>query len=506
MGYGRCEAPRISQIEMTTMRMNLSPTTIDALMPRERTYVVSDAEIPAMQVRVYPSGARTLYLRYRSPLTHKKVRFRLARWPNVAGVTAAKVELLRQARADAFLALGQLGRGSDPHHDRRAEQSKAQADLNARRREQAEYADQQSRRKTFGQVAEETLEDPQVAALKSWPRVDGQVRYHWERSDAEVWNRPIEDLGLSDFKPRIDALLRAGKLGSARQARKHAGMVLTFGAQMDYMAGNCLASLRIKRPKNIPETARALSIDELGAAWVASMEVCEPWGTAFRLLMLTGCRKTEVLSLAWDLIGDDDGAHFVIPKEIEKMERGRRVELSELAAKQLASITRRDGARYVFENKAGDGWIIGYEKAKQAWMKRTMSLIEKHGGTGRAFRLHDLRHSLKTWAAGARIDEDVSEAMLGHKRQGISGRYNHARLIPEQREALERYAHVILTAAQRFELRPPLTQGAQEASDSSNTLAALVIPAPIDSQDCGEFTREEGDQDPSRSLDMVDCI
>ena len=130
---------------------------------------------------------------------------------------------------------------------------------------------------------------------------------------------------------------------------------MAYAVRMGYCQGNPVSALRIARKGQDARTAaRALDSLELGAAWVASFDIQEPWATAYRLLMLTACRKTEVFSIAWDLIGDTDGAHFWIPAEIEKVERGRRVELSELAAKQLASIKRRDGARYVFENRTGD--------------------------------------------------------------------------------------------------------------------------------------------------------
>ncbi len=151
---------------------------------------------------------------------------------------------------------------------------------------------------------------------------------------------------------------------------------------------------------------------ELGAAWVAAFDIKEPWATAYRLLMLTACRKTEVFSIAWDLIGDEDGAHFWIPAEVEKMERGRRVELSELAAKQLASISRRHGGRYDFEDRLGKHWLTGYEKIKGAWTDRTIEILKEHGQPGKPFRLHELRHAFKTWAASERIDEDVSEQIL----------------------------------------------------------------------------------------------
>ena len=429
------------------MRAKLTARTIDDLKSRERGYVVSDQETPAFQVRVYRSGSRSLYVVYRSPLTRRKVRYRLARWPKAKGETAAKNELVRQARADAFEALVQVGRGIDPQHERRVEREQAKAELEARRAVKAE----RERRKTFGEVAEEMLEDPHVAALKSSNRIESQLRFHWQKSDAEVWDRPIEDLRLSDFRPRIEAFLRAGKIGLATQARKHAGMVLTFAVQMDYLAGNRLSSYRMRRPKNLPQRSRALSLNELGALWVASKEVKEPWATAFRLLILTACRKTEVLSIAWDLIGDDEGAHFYIPKEIEKMERGRRVELSEAAAKQLAAFPRLDGSRFVFENRTGDGWIKGHDKTKRAWIDRAIEIGEEHGVEVSTFRLHDLRHSFKTWATETRIDDDVSEAVLGHKKPGIAGRYDHARLVGPQREALEAYADAILANAARFE-------------------------------------------------------
>ena len=428
-------------------RQRLTPKLIDDLDAREKRYEVADVTTPAMKVRITSNGAKTLSAVYRSPVTHRKSRVWLGRWPTAPGTD--KADFLRRVRIEAAQVLAEVARGEDPALLRR-ESKRARRE----RDKAALVADRQAERRalTFGAVAEEYLDDANTANLRSWSRIESQIRFHWQRSGEAVWNTPIDEVRAPQFKTRIDGFIRERKWGSAAQAKKHAGYVMTFAVRMGYAQGNPVSALRITRKGlDARTTARALDPVELGAAWVATFDIKEPWATAYRLLMLTACRKTEVFSMAWELVGDEDGAHFWIPAEVEKMERGRRVELSELAAKQLASISRRDGARYVFEDRLGKHWLTGHEKTKAAWTDRTIEILKEHGRSGTSFRLHDLRHAFKTWAASERIDVDVSEQILGHRKQGISGRYNHARLIPEQREALESYANAIAAAGKQFE-------------------------------------------------------
>lgn len=428
------------------MRVRLTPKTIDDMEARTKRYEVADVTTPALKVRITRNGAKTLSIVYRSHVTHRKARVRLGRWPTAPGTD--KTEFLKQIRIEAAQVLAEVARGEDPALVRR-ETKRGRKERDRAAREASRLEERRSR--TFGSVAEEYLDDPNTANLRSWGRIESQIRFHWERSGEAVWRTPIEEVTAPHFKPRIDAFIRERKWGSAAQSKKHAGYVMNFAVRMGYAQGNPVSALRITRKGlDARTTARALDPMEVGAAWIATFDVKEPWATAFRLLMLTACRKTEIFSLAWDLIGNEDGAHFWIPAEVEKMERGRRVELSELAAKQLASMSRRDGARYVFEDRTGKRWLTGHEKSKDAWTARTIEILKEHGRSGTPFRLHDLRHAFKTWAASERIDEDVSEAVLGHRKVGISGRYNHARLIPEQRDALERYADSIVRSAASF--------------------------------------------------------
>jgi hypothetical protein len=110
-----------------------------------------------------------------------------------------------------------------------------------------------------------------------------------------------------------------------------------------YAWGNPISALRITRKGQDTRTvARALDLTVLGAVWFVAFDIKAPWATAYRLLILMACRKTWVFPIALDLTGDEDGAYFCIPADVEKMGWGRRVELSELAAKQRASIPRRD--------------------------------------------------------------------------------------------------------------------------------------------------------------------
>src|SRR5262245_1863154 len=48
------------------------------------------------------------------------------------------------------------------------------------------------------------------------------------------------------------------------------------------------------RPAVVPRRERVLSDDELKAAWQAAEHLCWPFGSALKLLILTGARREEI--------------------------------------------------------------------------------------------------------------------------------------------------------------------------------------------------------------------
>jgi integrase len=131
---------------------------------------------------------------------------------------------------------------------------------------------------------------------------------------------------------------------------------------------------------------------------------------AIRLLLLTGCRLREVLDLRWVDV-DLSRKRLLLPDS----KTGRRtILLSTLAVNLLAQLPRSGSC--VFPGLDPD--------RPRTDLKRPWELIRKHAGL-EGVRLHDLRHSYASIAAGAGLGLPVIGRLLGHTQASTTARYAH---------------------------------------------------------------------------------
>ena len=133
---------------------------------------------------------------------------------------------------------------------------------------------------------------------------------------------------------------------------------------------------------------------------------------AIRLLMLTGCRKNEILTLRWDHVDLRAAALRLADTKTGP----RTVSLSPAAASLLAGLPR----------KAANPWVFPGRKKG-----RHMRSIDDAWKTVRAraglddVRLHDLRHSYASRALALGETLPMIGRLLGHSRIATTARYAH---------------------------------------------------------------------------------
>ena len=114
---------------------------------------------------------------------------------------------------------------------------------------------------------------------------------------------------------------------------------------------------------------------------------------AIRLLMLTGCRKSEILTLRWDDV-DRTAGEF----RLRDGKRGpRMVPLTTPVLKVLDGIERGEGNPWVIRSKKPGAWL---PDLTYYWNR-----IQVHAGLD-GVRVHDLRHSHASRALRARREPD----------------------------------------------------------------------------------------------------
>jgi integrase len=159
------------------------------------------------------------------------------------------------------------------------------------------------------------------------------------------------------------------------------------------------------------------------------------------MLLLTGARRGEVLSMKWNDIDLDRGI-WVKPGSTTKQKTEHRVPLSKPALRLLAEIQiKGENSAHVFPGLAGHRVEI-----KKDWAE-----ICRSAGITNA-RMHDLRHTFASVLASEGLSLPVIGALLGHSQVQTTARYSHLFDDP-LRQATER-AGAIVTGAPAAEVIP----------------------------------------------------
>lgn len=181
---------------------------------------------------------------------------------------------------------------------------------------------------------------------------------------------------------------------------------------------------------------RALSDEEIPAVWSVAEAVGYPFGPFVRLLLLSGCRRTEIAGLQWSEI-DLDQNTITVPAERYKTGRTLVVPLSPPARELIEDLPRHSEGDYMFSTTGGRRPISGYSKMKRRFDAALAARCEAEGRESFDFDLHDLRRTVRTNLSALRVPPHVAEAVLGHVVTGIQKHYDKWTYIDEKREALE---------------------------------------------------------------------
>jgi integrase len=136
----------------------------------------------------------------------------------------------------------------------------------------------------------------------------------------------------------------------------------------------------------------------------------QPVINAVRLLMLTGARLTEIQTLKWEHVRD---RVLVLP---DSKTGAKRIVLGKEAADLLSGIKKLPDNPYVITGKVkGRHW----NDLERPWrrMRAKADLPD--------LRIHDLRHSFASFAAGAGESLPMIGKLLGHSQAQTTARYAH---------------------------------------------------------------------------------
>jgi len=133
---------------------------------------------------------------------------------------------------------------------------------------------------------------------------------------------------------------------------------------------------------------------------------------AIGLLILTGARLTEILTLKWDYV-DFENAVLRLP---DSKTGPKQIYLNDAAIGLLRTMPRMHGNPYVIAGKKAGARLVNLQKAWRR-IRAAANLPD--------VRIHDLRHSFASMAVGAGISLPKIGKLLGHTQPATTNRYAH---------------------------------------------------------------------------------
>lgn len=369
----------------------LTKRNVDALAPQAKDHFAWDAEVSGFGVRVLPSGVKTYLIQYRAGGRTRRVA--------IGKHGAITVEQARKVARDLF---GRIARGDNPAEaaavERRAPSVRALGE-----RFLSEHAAQRCKPSTAGEYrrALDLFIAPAMGAFRvcDVTRADVAALHHAHRDKPYQANRTLGVLS------------------------KMFNLAEVWGLRPD-------GSNPCRHVPKYPEKKRERYLSDAELARLAGvLAACEAEGSetpfviaAFRLLILTGCRLSEIQTLRWEWIVQNT---LLLP---DTKTGARRIPLSAQARAVLASLPRSAGAAHVIEGARAGAHVTDLQRP---WRR-----IRARADLPDA-RIHDLRHTYASRLASRGETIQMVGKLLGHTQLQTTMRYAHLADDPV-RQAAER--------------------------------------------------------------------
>jgi integrase len=386
------------------LRTRLSKRSCDAAVAQGTGWsIVWDTELRGFGLRVLPSGTKTFVAFYRSQAGEKRL------------VSIARFGELTpdEARQQARKILADAVRGGDPAQERK----------------------RLRRALTVRQLSVLYLEEHSRPHKRSWR--DDQQRF--AKYIVPAWgSRKAQGIR------RVDVAALHREIGE--QGRYVANRTLALVSHLFSWAER-----EGLLPEGHPNPARGVRRfrEESRDRWLRPAEVQaiveavedEPSvhvRAYFWLILLSGCRKRELLRVEWCDVDFDSG---LLRVRNTKNDRNHFVPLTDPAQQVLKDLPQTKGWPYVFAGaRRSEHWTVG--RVDAAWRR-----IRKAAGCEDA-RLHDVRRTVGSWLAQAGASLHLIGQVLNHRSPTTTAVY--ARLSNDNvRAALEDHSRAVLAAAVR---------------------------------------------------------
>ncbi len=354
----------------------LTKRAVEALKANGADTVYWDGELTGLGVRVRKSGRKNYVLQTR---VDGKLR-----WFTIGQHGRVTVD---EARAAALEILATTNKGIDPR------------DANAKREAEPVMAE----------LGRRFLEEYVPVHCK--PSTQGEYR----RSVELFIDPAIGDMRISAVQRKDIAKLHHDMRDKPYQANRTLGVLSkmfslaeVWGLRPD--GSNPCRHVKRYKERNRERFLSPEETERLGEVLREAEDEMPSAVAAFRLLLLTGCRLSEIQFLRWEYVKDDC---IELP---DAKTGGRVVPLGPEARAVLADLPREDGNPWVIRGRLPGSHITDLQKP---WRRiRARAGLED-------VRIHDLRHSYASRALALGESLTMIGKLLGHTQVQTTARYAH---------------------------------------------------------------------------------
>jgi len=389
---------------MAEPRRRLTRRLVETAKPGSRDIFLWDAEATGFGLRLSPSGRRVYVLQYRFEGLSR--RYTIGRHGSPWTVETARREALRL--------LGGIAGGRDPQREKQG----ARTDM------------------TVGELCDLYLVDGmRLAKPVSVAGAENDIRNHIKpllgrRKAAGITPADVERLlldvadGKTARRNSRGPKGRAARVRGGREAANSAvttlSAALSFGVRRGVRPENPALLVRKFPGRRVERFLSPAELGRLGEVLAASeaLGIVSPFAiAALRLLILTGCRKSEIVQARRAWVDETHGC-LNLP---DSKTGPRTVRLGEAALVVIRGLPVVHGNAFLLPGKV-DGQPI--QDLQSVWER-----IRVAAGIPDV-RIHDLRHSFASFGAATGESLIVVGALLGHKVATTTQRYTHLSASP----------------------------------------------------------------------------
>ncbi|MDZ4322494.1 MAG: tyrosine-type recombinase/integrase, partial [Alphaproteobacteria bacterium] len=358
----------------------LTKKIVESTLPQNKDLILWDSEVSGFMCKITPAGKKSYFLYYRT-------QDRRQRRPKIGDHSVITCE---QARNMAQRWLLEVSQGNDPSGEKQeVRQNPTLKELSEKyMKEHAPHKKLSSRKedqRLWNQFILPTLGSLKVSSI--------------ERSDIAKLHHSLQHLPTT-----------------ANRVRSVLSKALNLAELWGYRPNHSNPCLHIKKYGET-KRERFLSHDEIARLMEAlteeEKENTNPWPLhAIRLLLITGCRLNEILTLKWEEVDLENQC-----LRLRDSKTGKKLVYLSTAAIELLNNTPQE---------VGNPFVIcgGKEGAHLINLQKPWRRIRAKVGLDDV-RIHDLRHTFASIAASNGLSLPIIGALLGHKQTQTTARYAH---------------------------------------------------------------------------------